>query len=146
MISNKVRGFTLIELMVVLVIISILTAIALPLYEDYLIRSRITHALEGISGRQTLMEQCYQDHFVDGYAAAACVARVGGGNEFFTFSLDGAPTKATFRLKAQGQGKMGAFAYTVDQANIRTTVISGGPSGWNATSNSCWITGKGGKC
>ncbi|GHU28289.1 type IV minor pilin protein PilE [Betaproteobacteria bacterium] len=145
MIANKVRGFTLIELMVVLVIISILTAIALPLYEDYVIRSRITHALEGISERQTRMEQCYQDHPVQGYAYATCATAVENENDYFTFSLDGA-TQNTFTLRATGRGKMAPFVYTVDQANVRTTTITNGPSGWNASSTSCWITGKGGKC
>ena len=44
--NNKTTGFTLIELMIVIAIIGILAAIALPAYQDYLKRARIT---EGIS-------------------------------------------------------------------------------------------------
>jgi hypothetical protein len=41
---------------------------------------------------------------------------------------------------------MSGFVYTVNQANARTSKISGGPSGWNAESDTCWIIGKGGTC
>ena len=46
---NAQKGFTLIELMIVIAIIGILAAIALPAYQDYTVRARVTEAL-GIMG------------------------------------------------------------------------------------------------
>ncbi|KAB7780141.1 pilin [Xanthomonas sp. LMG 12460] len=53
---KKQQGFTLIELMIVVAIIAILAAIALPMYQDYVAKSQVTAALAEITPGKTQAE------------------------------------------------------------------------------------------
>jgi type IV pilus assembly protein PilA len=51
------KGFTLIELMIVVAIIGILAAVAIPAYQDYTVRARVTEGLSLASAAKTLVSE-----------------------------------------------------------------------------------------
>ena len=58
---NAQKGFTLIELMIVVAIIGILAAIAIPQYQNYVTKSQVTRAIGELGSYKTLVDLCLTD-------------------------------------------------------------------------------------
>lgn len=148
------QGFSLIELMVTIVIVSILASIAIPSYRDYVIRSRIPEATSTMGDVRVRMEQFFQDNQsypVGGCAVSPAVPTatqisVPAGD---SFNFTCAATATTYTVTSTGTGQMAGFVYTLNQFNTRTSAVTGmlATQGWSAHSpNNCWVTKKAGGC
>ena len=143
------RGFTLIEVMITVVIISILASVALPAYTDYVTRGKIPEATNGLAGMRIQLEQYYQDNRTyedDG----KCGGIKDPAEKNFTFACEPANSGQTYTITATGTaaGGMGDFVYTIDESgNRKTTKL---PEKWGTASTTspieCWVTKKGGSC
>lgn len=132
------HGFTLIELMIVVAIVAILSAIAYPSYSAYVLKSHRADALTALSQNQVILERCYAQNFS---YSAACVALptfpVSSPQAYYSVALSNLnPT--TYTLTATPTGVQIAdttcAAMIVDQANNKTaTDTSGNPQAvcWN---------------
>ena len=70
-VSRHAHGFTLVELMVVIAIIGILSAIALPQYQNYLARTQVTRAMNETGALRTAVEICLSEGRTSGMGVAA---------------------------------------------------------------------------
>ena len=71
MLNKMQKGFTLIELMIVVAIIGILAAIAIPAYQDYTIRAKVTEGLNLADSAKTAVAESWQSGGTTGLTAAA---------------------------------------------------------------------------
>jgi type IV pilus assembly protein PilE len=138
--ARREAGFTLLELMIVVAIVSILATIALPAYNDYVMRGRIIEATSNLATKRTQLEQYFQDNKT--YEAAPACDDDSTTSEYFNFNC---PTQdAThYTLTATGKASMTGFTFTINQDNAKATTAA--PDGW-ATNAGCWIRAKGGVC
>ena len=137
------KGFTLIELMVVVVIVAILVAVALPAYQDYVTRGKIAEATSNLGQLRVRMEQFFQDNrqYVGGLCSPAASEA-----KYFTYACT-TLTATTYTIAATGvaaQG-MGGFIYTINETNTKSTVIAA-PSTWTAGTTGCWVNKNNGAC
>lgn len=140
------RGFTLIELMIVVAIAAILAIIAVPAYNRYVVRSDLTEAYNDMQALATQMGQFYQDkRTYVGACVPSSIAPLPTSTNF-TFSCPANKLTSTkYEIDAKGNPNtpVSGFTVTLDQDNHRATTAA--PTGWS-TNASCWVSDPSGSC
>lgn len=139
---RRQNGFTLIEVMIVVVIIGLLTMVALPSYTDYVRRGRIPDATSALSAKRVQMEQFYQDNRT--YTGAPAAANDTTTSQFFDFAGNIPNSGDSYTLTATGKGAMDGFSFSVTESNAKSSTVTG-VDGWSSNTT-CWVTKRGGQC
>ena len=85
------KGFTLIELMIVVAIIGILAAVALPAYQDYTVRAKITEGVVGGSSAKITISEAFQSNGMIGVAGGAAAINAQANNSKYVSGITAAP-------------------------------------------------------
>jgi type IV pilus assembly protein PilE len=141
---NKFQGFTLIELMIVVAIVGILASIALPAYQDYVIRGKLAEAYSQLATLRIKMEQYYQDNRSYGADPTCSIPNIAAGGQvkYFNYTCVSSNGGQNFVFTATSAASLGTsnFVFTIDDAGTKTTTSDWGNSG------NCWVKNRGGAC
>ena len=113
-------GFTLIEVMIVVAIMAILAAIALPSYNQYVIRGKLTEAYSNLLAVRVQSEQYFQDFRT--YLGMPCSTT---SAKYFGVPVCTNQSATTYTVTISGNAgtDVEGFAFTIDQSNTRTSVV-----------------------
>lgn len=130
------KGFTLVEMMIVVAIIGILATIAIPNYTDYVLRGRAAEATSTLANARVQIEQLFQDN--RSYAAFVCPL----AGQYFVYNCALATNDYTLTATGIAAKNMGGFTFAIDQNNLRTSTFQG----VTPAPNTCWLTKKSTTC
>jgi len=134
------KGFTLIELMIVVAIIGILAAVALPAYQDYTVRAKVTEGLSLASSAKTAVSENAANgaNFASGWTAPSATDAVtsvaivtANGEVIITYTAKIGPGGPTLVLAPRDGGTAGAVLSGTDTTSVPPT---SGSIVWNCIS------------
>ena len=128
------QGFTLIELMIVVAIIGILAAIAIPAYQDYTIRAQVSEGLNLVAGSKAAVTEFYQDQGrYPANQAEAGLANATDINGNYVQQVAVTANTGVLTVTYSNTGNQSANANINTATLIMTPTDSGGSIDWDCT-------------
>jgi|SaaInl7_135m_RNA_FD_contig_31_810686_length_554_multi_7_in_0_out_0_1 type IV pilus assembly protein PilA len=130
---EKQEGFTLIELMIVIAIIGILAAVAIPAYQDYIARAQISEAVSLISAQKTSVAEHYQT-VGDLYTTAPTFTASGTLVGKYVSAITATQIGSTDGIEIEAVMKSSGVNSNIQGATVRISSTDGGTT-WICTSD-----------
>ncbi len=129
-------GFTLVEAVITLLVLSILSTFAVNSYSSYVKRARAVDALEQLDQFRTHMEKAFQDN--GNYGTGACAVSLPTGVNSFAFSCLLAQNGQAFSASATGSGSVAGYVFSINEQGFRRTEAFPGAT----VPADCWMVEK----
>lgn len=131
---SRSGGFTLIELMIAVAIVAVLMAIAIPNYNNYVLKGKMAEAMTLLSDLQVRQEQYYQDNrtYLNGMTPRSA------GKYYTATSCVTANSGQTYTCTATSPSV--SYSYLVTESNSKSTTKPDG------TTAACWLKAPGESC
>jgi type IV pilus assembly protein PilA len=131
---KKQQGFTLIELMIVVAIIAILAAIALPAYQDYVVKSRVSEAMVLADGLKAVVADNAAQGDADLGKGATLTSKADGSPNVDTTAIDGTTGAITVATSSKAGAGNVVLTPKAGGAVLKAGTPPEGTIVWNCTS------------
>ena len=135
-VRRRESGYTLIEIVITIMVLSVLAAMAVTSFSNYVRRARAADAIEQLDLYRTRMEKAFHNNA--NYGVGACAVALPTTVQQFAFACALGAGNESYVARATGSGSMNGYEFSIDDRGIRRTEAFPGL----AAAADCWMVEK----